>query len=408
MLKPAVAIPAQEVTRPSKLGLVLMIGALSAFGPISIDMYLPGLPALANELGSTAWQVQLTLTGCLLGLAGGQIIAGPLSDTLGRRKPLLIGLTLYAIASLLCAIAPSTPFLIFLRLIQGASGAAGIVISRAIVRDLYSGAEVARFFSMTMMITGVAPILAPIIGGQLLNFTSWRGIFLALTAFGIVLLTLVAFRLKETLPVERRRTGGLRETLSAFGMLLSDRYFVGYALAAGLAFAALFAYISGSPFVLEEIYHVSPQLFSLVFGINATGLVISSQVSGRLVGRVGPRKLLAFGLSSSLFGGLLLVLVVLTNVGLIGILPAFFIVVSSIGFITPNAAALALAEHPQVAGSASGLMGVSQFIIGAAVSPLVSIGGTGTALPLAVIMASVSLCGVLMFTFMTRSRVTNS
>jgi DHA1 family bicyclomycin/chloramphenicol resistance-like MFS transporter len=306
---------------------------------------------------------------------------------------------------LLCAVAPSTPFLILFRLIQGAAGAAGIVISRAIVRDHFSGNEVARFFALTMMINGAAPILAPVIGGQLLNFTSWRGIFLVLTAFGLALLAAVAFGLKESLPVERRRTGGLSETFGAFGILLSDRHFVGYALSAGLAFAAMFAYISGSPFVTEEIYHVSPQMFSLIFAVNALGIVVASQISGRLVGRVEPRKLLAFGLSGSLTGSLLLLVVVIANIGLAGILPAFFIVVASVGFISPNAAALALAEHPRMAGSASGLMGVSQFIIGAAVSPLVSIGGTGTALPLAIIMALVSTGGFLLFTLMTGNRV---
>jgi MFS transporter, DHA1 family, multidrug resistance protein len=405
MLKPEVSPYTPPKAGSGKLGLVLIIGALSAFGPLSIDMYLPGLPSLSRELGGPTWQVQLTLTACLLGLAGGQVVVGPLSDTMGRRKPLLIGLFTYAVASLLCAVAPSTPFLILFRLIQGAAGAAGIVISRAIVRDHFSGNEVARFFALTMMINGAAPILAPVIGGQLLSFTSWRGIFLVLTAFGLALLAAAAFGLKESLPVERRRTSGLSETFGAFGILLSDRHFVGYALSAGLAFAAMFAYISGSPFVTEEIYHVSPQMFSLIFAVNALGIVVASQVSGQLVGRVEARKLLAFGLCTSLAGSLLLLVVVMANVGLVGILPAFFIVVASVGFISPNAAALALAEHPQMAGSASGLMGVSQFIIGAAVSPLVSIGGTGTALPLAIIMALVSTGGFLMFTLMTGNRV---
>lgn len=403
MLKREVSEQAPTKFKSGKLGLVVIIGALSAFGPLSIDMYLPGLPSLNQELGGPAWQVQLTLTACLLGLAGGQIVAGPLSDTLGRRRPLLFGLFLYAVASLLCALAPSTPFLILLRLIQGAAGAAGIVIARAIVRDLFVGDEIVRFFSLTMLINGAAPILAPVIGGQLLNFTSWRGIFLVLMVFGIVLLAAVAFNLEESLPVERRRTGGLGETLGAFGILLADRHFVGYALSSGLAFAAMFAYISGSPFVLEDIYHVSPQMFSLIFAINALGIVASSQISGRLVGHVSSRKLLAFGLSGAVAGSLSLLVVVIANIGLVGILPAFFIVVASVGFISPNATALALADHPQVAGSASGLMGVSQFIIGAAVSPLVSIGGNGTALPLAIIMSLVSLGGFLMFSLMTRN-----
>ncbi len=401
MLKPqGNNLPAHKA-RPGKAGLVVIIGALSAFGPLSIDMYLPGLPSLSNDLGGPAWQVQLTLTACLLGLAGGQIIAGPLSDTLGRRRPLLFGLFMYAVSSVLCAFAPSTPVLILLRLIQGAAGAVGIVISRAIVRDLFAGDDIARFFALTSMINGAAPILAPVIGGQLLNFTSWRGVFLVLMVFGALLMATVFFFLGESLPTERRRGGGLGKTLSAFKLLLSDRHFVGYAFSAGLAFAAMFCYISGSPFVVEDVYHLSPQLFSLIFAVNAFGIVAASQTSGRLVGRVSSRKLLSIGLIGAMSGSGLLVVAVAANVGLGGILPCFFVVVTSMGFISPNSTALALADHPEVAGSASGLMGVSQFLIGGIVSPLVGIGGTSTAWPLAIIMAVVSVAGFLIFNLLT-------
>lgn len=405
MLEREVREPTPVKLRINKVGLVVIIGALSAFGPLSIDMYLPGLPALSTDLGGPAWQVQLTLTACLIGLAGGQIIAGPLSDTLGRRKPLLIGLFMYAVASLLCALAPSTPLLILLRLIQGASGAAGIVISRAIVRDLFTGNDIVRFFSLTMLINGAAPILAPVIGGQLLNFTSWRGVFLVLMGFGILLLATVTLFLDETLPVERRHTGGLNQTLGAFGILLADRHFVGYALSAGLASAAMFAYISGSPFVLEEIYHVSPQTFSFIFAMNALGIVACGQLNGFLVGKVPARRLMATGICGGVVGSLLLLVAVLTNVGLVGIIPAFFIVVASIGFIGPNSTALALADHPSIAGSASGLMGVLQFMIGGLVTPLVGIGGSTTALPLAIIMSTASLGAILVFSTLTRAKV---
>ncbi len=388
------------------LGLILIIGALSAFGPLSIDMYLPGLPALTGDLGGAAWQVQLTLSACLLGLAGGQVVAGPLSDSLGRRRPLLVGLLAYALASALCALAPSVPALIGLRLLQGLAGAAGIVIARAIVRDRYRGADVARFFAMTMMISGLAPILAPVLGGLLLKVTSWRGIFLVLAVIGLALLAAAALGLDKSLPVERRRAGGLRATLAAFRMLLADRHFLGYAVASGLAFSAMFAYISGSPFVLQEIYGVSPQGFSLIFAANAVGIVAASQVSGRLVGRVAPRRLMALGIVGSLGGGLLLTAAVLAGVGLPGVLPAFFLAVASLGFIGPNATALGLADQPQdVLGSASGLMGVLQFVIGAGVSPLVSAFGTASALPLGLTMAAMSLSALVVFLTMTATRV---
>jgi DHA1 family bicyclomycin/chloramphenicol resistance-like MFS transporter len=197
-----------QAPRSSQVRLVFIIGALSAFGPLSLDMYLPALPSLSQELGGTATQAQLTLTACLLGLAAGQVLAGPLSDALGRRRPLLAGLLGYTGASLLCALAPSVPILIGLRLLQGLAGAAGIVIARAVVRDLYSGTEAARFFSLTMAVNGLAPILAPILGGQLLRVTSWRGVFFVLAAIGLALVLVAALGLRETLPPPHRRSGG--------------------------------------------------------------------------------------------------------------------------------------------------------------------------------------------------------
>lgn len=379
--------------------LVVIIGALSALGPLSIDMYLPALPALPHELGGIASQAQLTLTACLLGLAIGQVIAGSLSDQLGRRRPLLVGLGLYALVSLLCAVAPSLPLLTTFRLLQGLAGAAGIVIARAVVRDLFSGPDVMRFFAMTMLVNGLAPILAPMIGGQLLTFTSWRGVFVLLTIIGCGLCLLTALGLRESLPPERRRTGGLAETLSAFRTLLSDRSFVSYALTSGLAFAAMFTYISGSPFVLQGIYGVSPQLYSIIFGSNAFGIIVTSQISGRLAGRVNPRTLLLIGLCYAVLGSLLLLTVVMLNIGLVGVLLGFFCVVSSIGLISPNATALAMAEHQRTAGSASALLGVLQFIAGAISAPLAGLFGVNTALPMAILMACLSLAAL--FTFLS-------
>ncbi|MEI7772827.1 MAG: multidrug effflux MFS transporter [Chloroflexales bacterium] len=384
------------------LGLIVIIGALSAFGPLSIDMYLPGLPALSGDLGGAAWQVQLTLSACLLGLAAGQVVAGPMSDSLGRRRPLLVGLLAYAVTSALCALAPSMPALILLRLLQGAAGAVGIVIARAAVRDRYTGIEMARFFAMTMAINGMAPILAPVLGGLLLQVTSWRGVFVVLAAIGLALLA-AAFGLSESLPAERRQVGGLRATLAAFRVLLGDRRFVGYALASGLAFAAMFAYISGSPFALQQIYGVSPQGFSLIFASNAIGIVAASQISARLVGRVHPRRLMALGIGGSLVGGLLLIAAVVSGAGVLSVVPAFFVAVASIGLIGPNATSLAFEDLPrEIVGSASGLMGVLQFLIGAGVSPLVSAFGTASALPLAIVMAAMSASAGAVFLLRTQ------
>ncbi len=282
---------------------VLILGSLSAFGPLSIDMYLPALPQLGRDYHAGASVVQLTLTACLAGLALGQLVAGPLSDSLGRRRPLLAGIALYAATSLLCVFAPSVYALVGLRLLQGTAGAAGIVIARAIVRDLHAGEAAARFFSLLMLINGLAPILAPIIGGQLLRVTSWRGIFVALTLIGAALWLGALLGVKETLAPEDRHRGGLRQTGATFALLVRDRTFVGYALALSCGFGAMFAYIAGSSFVLQDIHGVSPQLYSIVFAANALGIVACSQINRALVGRVSLHRLLAAGLVAAACGG---------------------------------------------------------------------------------------------------------
>lgn len=392
----------ESSTDGGRLQLVFIIGGLSAFAPLSIDMYLPALPSLTRDLGGSASLVQLTLTAFLLGLAVGQLVVGPLSDGLGRRRPLLVGLVAYTAASLLCAFAPSVPILVVLRFIQGATGAAGIVIARAVVRDHYTGSAAARFFALTMLVNGLAPILAPLVGGQLLRVTSWRGVFLVLVGIGLVMTLASAAGLSESLPVERRRRGGLRTTLQSFWALAGDRGFVGYALTSGLAFAAMFSYISGSPFVLEDIYGISPQFFGLFFGTNALGIVAASQISSHLVDRLGPRKLLEIGLGCSFTGGLLLLTAVVFGAGLTGILPGLFLVVASIGLISPNAMALALADHPDMAGSASALLGVMQYVLGGVAAPLVGVAGTGTALPMAAVIAALTAGASTAFALLTR------
>lgn len=248
---------AADMTKSRILWIAFVLGALSAFGPLSIDMYLPSLPTLADNLHTTTSLAQLGLTACLLGLAVGQIVAGPLSDVRGRRGPLVISLILYAAASLLCVFAPNIGMLIALRFIQGLTGSAGIVISRAVARDLYSGKELTRFFSLLMLVNGVAPIAAPVLGGVILNFVSWRGVFMVLCVVGVAMLIAVVLGLPETLPTNRRASGGLKQTLGTLGHLFADRRFMGYALSQALITGAMFAYIAGSPFVLQDIFGVS-------------------------------------------------------------------------------------------------------------------------------------------------------
>ena len=379
--------------RRVRLGLI--IGSLTALAPLSIDLYLPALPELTHDFGVSASEGQITLTACLAGLALGQIVFGPLSDRLGRRPPLLVGLAAYAAASFACAFAQSLWLLVALRLVQGLAGAAGIVIARAIVRDLRSGAAAARVFSYLMLVTGMAPILAPILGAQLLRVTTWNGLFVALAIVGFALLLATASGLDETLPASRRRRGSVHETVHTSISLLRDRVFLGYALVLGLAFGELFSYIAGSPFILQDTYGVSPQLYGGVFALNALGLIVSGQINAALVGRIAPAHLLAFGVALSAVAGLCLLAVVLVGgIGLAGILPCLFAVVASLGFVMPNATALALTDYPHVAGSASALLGVLQFLIGAAVAPLAGVAGSESAVPMAVTIAALAVGGV--------------
>jgi DHA1 family bicyclomycin/chloramphenicol resistance-like MFS transporter len=387
---------ADSMTPLGRARLFVLLGGLTAFGPLSIDMYLPALPAIGRDLAASESVIQLTLTACLIGLAIGQVVAGPVSDALGRRRPLLIGVAGYVLASLLCAVAPTAAILVVLRLLQGLAGAAGIVIARAIVRDLYTGSAAARYFSRLILIFGIAPILAPVLGAQILRFTSWHGIFLALAVVTALLWLGAAWALPETLSVERRRSGSFGDTVQTFRRLAADTPFLGYAVSGGLGFGAMFAYIAGSPFVLQSIYHISPQTFSLIFGLNALGFVITSQINGSLVSRIPPARLLTAGVTVTAVAGLALLAVILVGgLGLAAVLPPLFVLVSSIGFVVPNAIALALSRHPEAAGTGSALLGVIQSGIGAAGAPLVGIAGITTALPMAAVIATSGVGAVL-------------
>ncbi|MFG3001099.1 Bcr/CflA family multidrug efflux MFS transporter [Streptomyces sp. NPDC048340] len=405
---PSTTTPAAPLTAARRTGLLVtfILGGLSALPPLSMDMYLPALPEVTNALNSPAATVQLTLTACLAGMALGQLVIGPMSDKWGRRRPLLAGMVVYVLATAICALAPSAELLIGFRLLQGLAGAAAIVIARAVVRDLYDGVEMARFFSTLMLISGTAPIIAPLIGGQVLRFADWRGVFVVLTAVGTVL-TLVTWRcLGETLPPERRQTGGVGAALRTMRGLLGDRVFAGYTLAGGFAFAALFAYIAASPFVVQEIYGASPQAFSLLFGLNSIGLIAVGQVNGKLlVGRVSMDKVLAVGLGLITAASAALLLMsagAFGEVGLVPIAAGLFVLMSAMGVVLPNTNALALMRTPHAAGSASALLGTSSFLVGAVASPLVGIAGEDTAVPMAVVQVACALLSVACFLGMCR------
>ncbi|GHE10277.1 multidrug effflux MFS transporter [Streptomyces alanosinicus] len=378
----------------------ILLGALTALGPLANDTYLPSLPQIADDLNATASATQLSLTACLVGLGSGQMIAGPISDRLGRRGPLLAGLLLFVAAALACSWAPNVWTLVVLRLLQGIGGATGIVIASAIVRDRHTGVQAARLFSLLMLVTGMAPILAPVAGGQLLRMTDWRGIFLALTAAGAVILLACTLLLPETHPVQARTAP--TDSGPVFGRLLKDRQYVGYMLSCGFAFAAMFAYIAGSPFVLQEIHHMSPQAFSYVFGINALGLVVAAQTGGRIVHKSGPRRLLGLGVSGSALGGVGALVCAVTHAPLPALLVSLFVIVTSVGLVMPNSMALAMNNHGEIAGAAAALIGFLQHIIGAAMVPLVGLAGKTSALPMGITTAALGIAALASFTLITR------
>jgi MFS transporter, DHA1 family, multidrug resistance protein len=351
---------------------------------MSIDLYLPAFPELTRELSTSESMVQLTLTACLVGLAVGQILIGPLSDAIGRRKPLLVGMSVYALASIVCAFAPTIEVLTAGRFLQGLAGSAGTVLSQALLRDLVEGPMVARVMSRLILVIGVAPVLAPTLGGQLMPHTGWRGLFWVLTGFGVVLVLVVTFFVRETLPAERRVRGGVRATVGTYRRILSDRLFLAYAAVSTLGFVMIFGYVSGSPFAYQEVHGVSPQAFGLLFGLNAVGMVIFSQLNARLVLRVPPQTILTRAVPISALAALTLLFTTATGAfGIAGLAVPLFVLMSSIGLVLPNAGASALNRHPESAGSAAAFVGMSQFVIGAFAGPLIGMAGTGTAVPMA-------------------------
>jgi len=390
--------PATHYVGRRYLQLVLVLGALSAIGPLTIDAYLPALPALSAEMGATDSQAQLTITGLLLGLGLGQLLVGPLSDAVGRRKPLLVGLAAHGLMSVLCALAPSITLLAVTRTLQGLAGAAVAVVSMAVVRDLFSGIKAAQLLSRLMLVVGVAPILAPSIGSALLSFTSWRGIFVVLAVVAVALFVLAVFALPETLPAVRRQPGNVRGSLRAYRVLFTDRLFVVMVLVSGLMFATLFAYISGAPFILQELYGLSPAEFGVAFSVNAVGLVVLTQVNPLLVKRYTPVRVLLASVIISTTGAAALVLTTVTGFGgFLGFMVPLFFVVSAAGLAFPNAPAIALNRHGESAGSAAALLGAAQFMIGGAIAPLVGALANGTPVPMAGVILGASALALVFF-----------
>jgi DHA1 family bicyclomycin/chloramphenicol resistance-like MFS transporter len=375
----------------SRSSLIVLLGCITAFGPLSIDMYLPGMPAIARDLASSEGAVKLTLASYFAGITIAQLVYGPIVDRWGRRRALLGGMAIYVAASLGCALAPSAPALIGLRFAQALGGAAGMVVPRAVVRDLWSGRDAARVLSLLMLVMGAAPVLAPSLGSLLVEVSGWRAVFAALAGLGAVALVAAARGLPET-GTAVVASGHLA---ARYWALLRHRGFLGYAMTGGLGGAALFAYIAGSPFVLMELCGLSSRAFAIVFGVNAVGYIGGAQINRRLLARHTPRALLERILPVSLAAGALTVALAALGPPLVPLLATLFVFVASLGFIGPNATALALEDQAARAGLASAMLGTLMFAASAVVAAAVGVAGEGSALPMAIAMTASAAAALL-------------
>jgi MFS transporter, DHA1 family, multidrug resistance protein len=377
---------------PRPWRVVFLLGSLIALGPLSIDLYLPALPDLTEDLSASPSSVQLTLTGILVGLGLGQLLIGPLADIYGRKRPLLAGIAVNVVTALLCSVAPTIVLLDILRVVQGVGAAAASVVAMAVVRDLFTGRAAAAVISRLVMVMGLAPVIAPSLGGAVLVVGSWRTVFLVLAGLGVSLGLLAALGLKETLPRELRAAPGLRSTLTGYGVLLRDRTLLGFMMVASLTMAAVFAYVSGASFVLQDGFGLDERAFGMLFGVGAVSLIGFSQVNVALLRRFGPGAILSTALSIAALGGAVLLFDALTGTGgLLGIMIPIWVVMAMVALCGPNATALALAQHGERAGAAAALLGAAQFSVGAAIAPLTGLGEPGSAVPMAAAIAGALL-----------------
>jgi len=390
-------------SRSSHALLASILGAVCALGAVATDLYLPGLPSVAADLGASPVSIQLTLTTFLVGLAAGQLLIGPVSDSMGRRGPLLAGLGLFTVSSLVCAIAPNAGVLAGARLLEGIGAAAGVVIANAVVTDYFRGRRAARLLSRLVLVSGMAPIVAPLLGGQLLRVMSWRGIFLVIAAVGALSIVAVALGLRESLPPARRVGGGLSGTFASIRLLSRDAAFMGLTISAALTYGAFFAYLAASSFVIQDVYGATPVMFSVLFSINAVGMLLGSQLNHLLLGRFSPRTLLGAGLVAGVAAGIgVLVVILAGGLSLVALSVPLFLLVAATGFSSPDSTALALSRHPKVAGSASAYFGTLRLGLAALATPLVGLGGGVSARPMAVVIAAASTGAMVVFLLVAR------
>lgn len=386
-----VAHPGDSLSRRQRLAYVLMLGALVALGPFTIDLYLPAFPNVAGELGASDAAVQLTLTATTVGFGIGQLLVGPWSDSVGRRIPLLVATTVHVAASLGVAAAPDIEWVGVFRVLQGVGAAGGGVVAAAMVRDLFGGQPMVRMLARLALVTGLAPVLAPVIGSQLLRGTDWRGLFVVLAGYGALMLVLAVLVVRETLPPTRRKEPGHGSARERYRALFTDRVFLGVALMGGMQFSALFAYLASSSFLFQDVYGFDPQQYGLMFAVNSVGLVIGSQTSSRLMRRIGPQWILAVTAAVILLCGIAILVAGLVGAGWLGVAIPLFVLLTSAGFAFPTIQVLALAHHGNEAGTAASVLGAVNFGLAGAISPIIGLFDVTSPLPMAGVMIATML-----------------
>lgn len=396
--------PGDSLSGRQRAVYVLVLGALTALGPFTIDLYLPAFPALRSAFDVDAAIIQLTLTGTTIGFAVGQLIMGPWSDKVGRRLPLLLATAVHILASAGAMLATDIGWLMVFRVLQGMGAAAGSVVAMAMVRDLFGGKPLVRMLARLSLVNGLAPILAPLIGAELLKFMDWRGLFVALAGYGIVVIAAVALFIVETLPPERRRDAGSSTVWERYASVFRDRVFIGVALIGSMSFSGLFAYLSASPFLFQETFGFSTSEYSLMFAINSIAVVIGVQTSSRLMRFIGPQWILAGMTIVQLLGGIAIALSAPLGTGAMGAWIPLFIVILATGFGFPAVQVLALSRHGRAAGTAASILGALNFGMAGAISPLVGALGTGSALSMGLVMVGTTVIALLSLWLIVRPR----